>query len=289
MRKYLILFTVLLLAKFASTQVVTSFVVNPMPTAILSEWYNDRTVLSYVTIVQGGATIPVIIKAELKTTDGTVVAKTDLSKATVYTLGPGTRVFLAGEVFPLHNLIFSSSFRNTLEKTGKLPSGTYQLTVQLVRPNTFEILSQPITRIFTLAALQLPVLVSPYNNEKLKKEKAQTAITFRWTPVVPRPTELPFYRLQAFEILEDQTPVQALRANQPLLDIMLRGQTQYIWRPMISFLEDSTDKRFIWTIQSLNSVGEPLIKTDGNGESRSEPFQFKIETIKTSMIKGLKN
>jgi len=68
--------------------------------------------------------------------------------------------------------------------------------------------------------------------------------------------------------------MQALRGNQPLLDQTVRGITQYIWRPQMAFSTDTLKKRFIWTVQTLNANRQPYIPTQGNGESRSEPFLF---------------
>jgi hypothetical protein len=81
-----------------------------------------------------------------------------------------------------------------------------------------------------------------------------------------------------FEVLSNQQPVQALRANQPILDISLRGVTQYIWQPRISFSNNDSLVHFIWTIQTLDPTGAPILLSDGNGESRSEPFIFKVDT-----------
>jgi hypothetical protein len=124
--------------------------------------------------------------------------------------------------------------------------------------------------------------MKPYNNERLTREQAQTTITFRWTPVAPPQREQPYYHLQVFEIFNYQNPLQALRANQPLLDVTVRAQTQYIWRPQLSFIDDTLSKRFIWTIQTLDVNRNPLVQTDGNGESRSEPFIFYIGKVGSS-------
>lgn len=279
MKKLLLLYIISHIISNVSAQVNTTLVLNPTPSAIVSEWVNDTKTINYVVNFQGAAgqpTLQVIIKTELKTTDGTVVATSDLSKAQVFTLTRGTTVFYAKDVFPLAIMMFNGSYKSSIERTGKLPSGTYLLSVQLLRPGTFDVITTPDTRSFNLFGLQLPVLMKPYNNEKLKAEEAQTAIIFRWTPVTPVRAPLPFYRLQVFEVLDYQTPLQALRANQPFLDVTLHGQTQYIWKPQLALQTDSLAKKFIWSIQSLDANNNPLVQTEGNGESRSEPLIFYI-------------
>jgi hypothetical protein len=274
--KRLIIITIatILLSSGSFAQLNATLTVN-QPSATLSEWPTRNSTITYVVEnIGAGGSKQAIIKATLKTTDGSVVATTDLAKAQVFTIASGTRIFFAKDVFPLELMIFSGSYKTTLEKTGKLPSGTYQLEVQLVAPVTFAALTGVQTRTFNLVAPQLPYLISPVNNDSLDAKRSETAIIFRWTPLVPRPSEQPYYRLQVFEILPYQQPLQALRGNQPVLDQLLRAQTQYIWRPQIPFSTDSTRQKFIWTIQTLNASRQPYVQTSGNGESRSEPFIF---------------
>lgn len=265
----------------ADAQITASLVLKSNPTPKLLEWMNDNSVINFIVTNPnppnaGSPTPRGIIKTELKLADGTVIATTDLTKAPVYTLSTGTHIFYAKDVLPLEAMIFNATYKAMLDKTGELPEGTYQLSAQIVRPQTFEPWAQPQVKTFIIPVFQLPVLIKPYNGEVLKGEEAQTAIIFRWTPRLPQLQELPNYRIQVFEVLEHQQDVQALRANQPLLDITVKGVTQYIWRPMLSFIDDTVAKKFIWTIQTLDADNEPVKTRTGNGESRSEPFVFYI-------------
>jgi hypothetical protein len=70
---------------------------------------------------------------------------------------------------------------------------------------------------------QLPTLMKPYNGKILDAKVAQTVITFRWTPLLPRSSTPVHYRVQVFEILDKQNPVQAMRSNMPLLDKEVNG------------------------------------------------------------------
>lgn len=278
MKKYCLLILLTIFSVNTFSQIATALTVN-QPPATLSEWALSNTAIVYVIDKAGtvGGTQQVVIKADIKTVDGTVVATVDLAKAPIYTLSPGTRIFYAKEVLPLDITILNGSYKSTVERTGQLPSGTYQVSVQLVQPGTFAALTPLITRVFTLTAPQLPYLISPSNADSLKAKTAETAIIFRWTPLIPQTQPQPYYRLQVFEVLPYQQPLQALRGNQPMLDVTVRGQTQYIWRPQIPFTTDTLARKFIWTIQTLNDSRRPYVQTNGNGESRSEPFMFYIK------------
>lgn len=267
-------------------QINTTLTVQSQPPANLSEWSIRNMVLNYV--VDYGRPDPqqVLFKTEIKLLDGTIVAATDLQRVSTVLLNRGVSIFYSKDVMPLEYMVFSGNFKNSIEKTGKLPAGQYQICVSILQSGTFQVLAAERCRIFNLYGVQLPFLMMPVNQSIIPKLAAQNAITFRWTPVIPQSAIAPAtYRLQVFEILSNQQPVQALRANQPILDISLRGVTQYIWQPRLSFLSNDSTVRYIWTIQTLDATGLPILTSDGNGESRSEPFVF---TVRTSAVNNVK-
>ncbi|MEP7318924.1 MAG: hypothetical protein ABI921_09275 [Panacibacter sp.] len=269
-------------------QLNTTISVQSSPTAVLSEWYGRNSVVTFVVTKIDSAPQQVIFKTEIKLTDGTVIATTDLSRAIPVTLSRGTKVYFSKDVMPLENMIITGRYKAILDRTGKLPAGNYQLCVQLIGQGAGGL--QPLVASkcgnFNMVAFQLPVLMMPANNAILNKSSAQTAIIFRWTPLIPSTSNLVTYRLQIFEILPEQKLIQALRGNQPLLDITVKAITQYTWQPRMSFnTTDSLPARFIWTLQTLDVNGQPILQTDGNGESRSEPFIFSVVPGTTSADK----
>ena len=305
MKKIFFVVLVQFLISTAAAQINTNLVLAATPPATLSEWGNRREILTYIINTQPGLSFPVIIKTEIKTTDGTVIGTTDLAKAKVITLSSSATILFATDVLPLEIFLFTGKYKTSMQRTGKLPADNYIMCVQLVRPVDFTPASAPVCKNFYLATTQLPILMKPYNEEVLDGKTAQTAITFRWTPVIPKLTDPVTYRLQVFEVLPTQSPMQALRSNQPLLDKEIINATQFIWRPQIPFetgtwgtdtkninsseagVGTGKDKKtstavigFIWTIQSLDKGGNPVTRTDGNGEGRSEPIVFFVDPQK---------
>jgi hypothetical protein len=261
------------------------------PPANLTEWGNRKDVLTLIISPAQSQVADVKIKTTIKTLDGTVVGATNLNTAKIFTLQQGTSTILNSlDVLPLENVIFNGKYQSAVVKTGKLPADNYMLCVQLVRATDYAPASAEVCKTFYLAAYQLPILTQPANEDVLNAKLAQTVITFRWTPVVPASPTPVTYRIRVFEILENQHDVQALRSNQPLLDKNIVGTTQFIWQPQISMMPyigeenkpDSSNKnkiigkKFIWTIQTLDNLGQPLNQTDGNGESLSEPKVFYV-------------
>jgi hypothetical protein len=308
MKKSIFLIVLYFTTSAAIGQLSTNFLLTPTPPSTLSEWANRKEVLSYIISSPAALGLTVIIKTEIKTADGTLVGTTDLAKAKKFSISTATTILYAADVLPLENILFADKYKTSLQRSGKLPADNYTICVQLVRPVDYTPASEIKCKSFYLASIQLPVLIKPYNEEVIDETIAQTAITFRWTPVVPRYTEPVTYRLQVFEVLPHQNSVQALRSNQPLLDKEIKGATQYIWRPQLSFLpegkidsiriknfeKESADEkmnknmnshRFIWTIQSLDKDGKPIMQTERNGEARSEPITFMVTSKQGQSVK----
>lgn len=285
--KRLIAFTAAIFFATASmAQLKLNLVVAAQPPAQLSEWGVRPEVLRAIISAQG---VPpgyqFKLKTEIKTLDGTVIGAADLARVPVLTINSaGTTVLTSNDIMPLEFMVFTGKYKTSLERTGKLPADNYNICVQPVRPADYAPAGEQQCKNFYLASIQLPVLMKPYNEEILDAKKAQTAITFRWSPVVPTQTTPVTYRIQVFEVLPTQSPVQALRSNQPLLDKELQALTQYIWQPQLSFMAyDGETKKlptYIWTIQSLDANHKPVTQTDGSGEGRSEPLIFFINPDK---------
>jgi hypothetical protein len=297
----------LLFTVMAHAQPITNLVVNARPTATLSKWAITQGTITLIVNNRGsaqGITKRVKIKATLKASDGTEVSTTNLNLAQVIILPDGNSVYDAAIVYQLDIQQFTAKYQKSLNRTGKLPADNYQLCVQLVEPTTFAPLSQERCGSFYVAAAQLPICMMPANEQELDITKARTAITFRWTPLVPKPQGATNYHLQVFEVQENQTPMQALRSNQPLLDQIIIERTQFIWQPqgILGFVEDEkvdsivqkkgwdgtvkgSGKKFIWSIQTLDALQNP-VAVDANYEGRSEPMQFIITDKPKGKKKG---
>lgn len=285
MKKIIFIAITLFISATGTAQFISNLIVNAQPPAQLSEWGNRREVLTLIVTGAGAAGNQFKIKTEIKLLDGTVIATADLARTPVFTANTtGSTVLTANDVLPLEFMMFTGKYKTSLQKTGKLPADNYMICTQPVRPVDYGPMGEVQCKNFYLASTQLPILMKPYNEEVLDAKKAQTAITFRWTPVMPRPQSPATYRLQVFEVLPNQEPVQALRSNQPVLDKEILTATQFIWQPQLSFMpyDDESKKlpTFIWTIQTLDKDHNPITRTDGNGEGRSEPIIFFVSPEK---------
>ena len=268
---------IMALGIYSNAQVSIQLVVNPTPPAKLSEWaVRGNTVILIATNITQGPR-KVFIYSEIKTINGEVVATRIPTPGMLYTLPPGNTIFSAQDVLPLNQMSFAGSYRLGLQRTGRLPQGVYLFSVRLDSTSGLP-LTPLVTRDITLAGIQLPILFAPYDKQLLSAAASQTAITFRWTNVIKISPDVPNYNLQVFEVLPHQRTVQALRANFPILNVIVKGNTQYIWRPQLLFT-DSLQHKFIWTIRTIDDQGNLYSTTDTNPEGRSEPKVFVIANV----------
>ena len=272
----------------ATAQVKLQLIVgNNNPPSQINEWSYRRDLFTIIATLQGTVNQRFVLKTEIKTIDGTVVASNNLAAAKIITVQSGTTVLSVADFLQPETLSFTGSYQQTIRRTGKLPAGQYQLCIRAVTPVDYVPVTEELCRNFFIVSYQLPILMQPLHEAELNSTQAQTAIIFRWSPLAPAAKEPVQYRIMVFEVLQNQTPVQALRSNQPLLDeIAMAGITQYIWKPQLdfSFLQNPADtiqqqkKTFIWTVQTLDKNG--VVLQENSNEGRSEPFVFYVKQEK---------
>lgn len=248
------------------------------PPAYLSDWGNPIAGQLLVNFNGAGAARSVKLATRLQDAQGNTFATSNNATAQLININAGANIIRIDRVLQLENLRFTGSAHD-LATSGKLSPGTYQICVQLLTMDGI-VITDAQCRIFNQVNYQLPFLLSPNDKDWLDANTAQTAITFRWSSLVPQSQDVPTYRLQVYEILTGQTPMQALRSNQPILLTDQKRITQYVWRPQL-YLKDSTLHVFVWTIQTLDAKGAPITTQDENNQGRSEPRMFGICNKKT--------
>lgn len=265
-------------------QIKLNIALNSRPLPYLADWYkpiNGQMIVSYVP-----GQLPLDASVKIKTTlldfNGSVIANSTIGSANIYRLMMGANLFSMGDALQLQNLVLLGSAQSLLQRTGRLMAGQYQLNVQIVNVQGDKIYAEQ-TRPFFVTSYQLPVLMQPANGASLDARVAQNIISFRWTNVVPTAEQGTRYRVQVFEVLAEQTDMQAYRSNRPLLDEeAIRGSNQFLWRSSLPMLDSTANNRFIWTVQTLDEKGEPLPTNDAFTQARSEPSVFTIYRKNTS-------
>ena len=293
MKKYHLLFTVLmfLMVQVAQAQITLNLALNKRPQPWLSDWVNPvngQMIITYM--VRPTLNDPSVkLKTTLLDERGNIIGISDINSARIYTLRAGVNQFSIADALQLQNLALQGNFQNLLQRTGRLTAGQYQLMVEVMNTKG-DVIRAKQTQIFFITSYQLPILMQPANGSTLDARLAQNIIVFRWTNLIPSSAEFFQFRVQVFEILPGQTPMQAFRGNRPLLDEpAIKGSTQYIWRPNLPMLDSTANKQFIWTVQTLDANGLPIPGMDMNIQGRSEPAIFSIVNQMGMMGKKMEN
>lgn len=274
----LLIFT--LISMHAGAQLNLNINISYPAPSYLNDWAYGKSGMATLVLNQESRLLKIKFKTQLQNSDGTIIASSNNAMAATYSIRTGANVFTLDKLLQLENLQFSNgTIIRSIQTSGKLPSGNYLLCIQVLGSEgdgnrEYDMLKVPVCRPFTQASYQLPYLLSPLSQTWLDAATAKSVITFRWSSIVPRTREHVTYRLQVFEVKDNQRSMQALRSNMPILSVDVLN-TQYIWRPQLDF-SGSEGKVFIWTIQTLDIKGNPIPTVDGLNLGWSEPSVFGV-------------
>jgi hypothetical protein len=247
----------------AAQSLSLSLNVSAHPNPYLSEWEARRETAILTVTNLTGASVRGKLHARVLV-DGTLKAETNVDKMPVLDLAAGVSNYFADEIIPNYAVTFYGNVEATARRTGMLPAGNYELCVELLDAENRTI-SQPVCRMFFVTSYQLPILLQPAADATI--DAARRPI-FRWTPVVPVVPGGVVYRVLLFEVLPGQYPMQAFRANQPIMDIEVPMQSQLIWPAEIPLPDERM--QYVWTVQALTMKRDPV----GEREGFSEPVHF---------------
>jgi hypothetical protein len=255
----------------AQAQLRFTFSSSGNPPAQLVKW-QDQKQLGVLSVFPNPQIKQFRIAIKL-TLDGEVAVQTDPKRARLLSLGasagtPAPSIFFAEDIFTYNALVIKGKNESSIQKTGKLIAGNYQLCIRLTDAEGIRFISEEICRPVVITAYQPPSLLMPANGSEVNCNNRR--ILFRWTPVVPRPPHRVNYRLRVFEVLPGQQPVQAYRVNRPILEREIPEATQLLWPP--DFDLPMPGRTYIWNVEALDEEGKAVGENAGLGE----PFTFRI-------------
>jgi hypothetical protein len=167
----------------------------------------------------------------------------------------------------------------------ELKEGTYQLCVQFYNLDRIAI-SQESCKEFKVESPKLqeyapPTLITPEDGKTFTEAELSRPLSFRWTPLVPKPQQPVTYRLKVWQLMQGQNGAAAMRSNQPIVTKDVDNITQAVVTGIYTgpcrppYLCD-----FVWQVQALNREGKPV----GNNEGKSEVFRFGVQDAATKPI-----
>jgi hypothetical protein len=158
--------------------------------------------------------------------------------------------------------------RNAVSLLGQecnLSPGDYKFCVQFFLKG--QKISEEVCKTFTIKTpetirYQPPQAISPADGAVINEADAKKPLTFRWTPVTPKPREPVLYKLRIFEIRQGQTATTAIKSAGPLLEKEVSNQTQYVL-PSLSQLPVAKGSSYGWYVQAVDSKGNPVGANNG--------------------------
>jgi hypothetical protein len=176
---------------------------------------------------------------------------------------------IAMDAFSIRNFS-AGEIVGMLAQCSKLTSNSYSLCVQFFNVDNYPI-SKEFCKDFVVGDMVTsytpPQIISPINEKKFDIAAYKMPITFRWTPVIPRPKDAVTYRLRVWQLMQAQTGLQAMKTNTPIVFKEVKNITQAIVANMITapcqlpYLCD-----FVWTVQAVDKDDKPIGKNNGMSE-----------------------
>ena len=71
-------------------------------------------------------------------------------------------------------------------------------------------------------------LTVPVSGKMFTTNEVKNTITFRWTPLVPKPQQPVTYRLKVWQLMQGQTGTQAMRTNKPIITKDVNDKTEFV-------------------------------------------------------------
>lgn len=233
---------------------------------------------------------PIIITAQTKLQNGQVNGNVMESKILVTIKKGGSKICgsYTSQTAPSSNFNTASKTwtgANVLQLLGQdcvLSPGNYELCVQFYSMNSAQIeLLGESCKPFTVADIKqenfsAPTNIFPENNKQFKENDLKAPITFRWTPIVPKPQGTVTYRLKVWQLMQGQSAAQAIRSNQPIISKDVDNITQL----SINNLYDGSCKPpyscdFAWAVEAL---GKDAAQGNSKSFGTSEPTFFGVNS-----------
>lgn len=255
----------------AHAQLRVSVNISSRPEPYLSNWAQRKDAVVVTITNSTGSEVQAKFDCRVNK-DGSYLAKTKPEKMVVLTIPVGISQFFGEDLIPLESMSVAGGADQTAVRTGMLPAGFYEFCVGLLHPTTNAVISEPVCRTFTMKSYQAPILLLPIDKGEIS---ALNRPMLRWTPVAPRPDFPVSYRVQVFEVLKGQTPINAFRVNKPILDQQNVTASQLLWPP--DYELPRPGQQYIWSVRATDERGSPVGEPDGY----ATPFTFTATQQKT--------
>lgn len=160
-----------------------------------------------------------------------------------------------------------SEIQNQIIQTGTIPEGEYSIRIEARAATSSNIATIPGLANFSVRYPSPPILVSPPNGSNVTVDVP----IFAWTPVVNTAGLQLEYEFLMVEVLDGQTPLQALNSNRAHTQSILNGNTTLPYTP--EFLPLDEDSEYAWQITAGDAMGNIPFQNEGLTEIRTFTYR----------------
>ena len=167
-----------------------------------------------------------------------------------------------------------------ISNCNSLKPGNYNICVQFFNVDRYPISKEVCKEFMVEDVVQAqqnyspPQNISPVNEKQFKEAEVKGTVTFRWTPVLPKPKGQVTYRLKVWQLMQGQTGAAAMRTNQPIVTKDVDNITQAVVTNIYTgpckppYLCD-----YIWNVEA---IGKEETQGRPKNYGTSDPSTFKI-------------
>jgi hypothetical protein len=284
MKKHLVL---LLLAisfqGFAQTNLITGINISlpANPSGNIAEWSKSMPpfMISAQTRMENGKVSPMVMESRILVSikgNGAVCGNYSVDNAPQANFNSPAKVWTGEAALSL------------LGKSCDLKPGIYELCVKFYGYGTAgQVLIGEGCKSFTIKETEQKIYqpsqaLAPANGTEFNESDLIKPITFRWTPIIPKPQEPVTYRLKVWQMTEGQTGTQAMKVNQPIINKDVENMTQAVINITDEFNAPEI-QAFVWNVQALNKEGNPM----GENSGVSSASQFAVNREAPNVNKSM--
>ncbi len=177
-----------------------------------------------------------------------------------FNVPPGTKRIQARDITDVRDVWYASEYREYIMRTGSVPEGTYTACVYVIDAITGAELAHHCITV-TVMPIEPPRLISPQNGIELKV----TNPLLSWTAAFPLPAgERALYKIKIVELLDAQSPEQAMRMNTPWYEGTVTNQTTLVYPATARPFKEQM--KYVWQVQAVDQFGKPLGRNSGLSE-----------------------
>ena len=241
--------------------------VRPDPSPYIADWESDPSIVTLVLSYSGNGNQAFFLDGRILRGATPVVG----GRSTPFEFVRPTQLILTTRdgIWDRNSVTYQSAVRDQIERTGRVPDGEYQFCVDVRAgvPEAPGVLLVQDCAPFSITAPQPPSLVAPADGDSLRSERP----AFVWTPVILGIGQQVRYHLRIAQVLEGQSPLDALN-NVPHFEAdFATTATPY---PADALpLEDGL--RYVWQVQAIDGAGQPM----GERQGKSEVWTFVLQRL----------